>query len=141
MGRIWHWCRTALVADDLYIRVAAAWLGTCMLAGCVYLLWVAAGTDLATANPWIIAVGAILFLAFLAMGIVLSVAAFQPPGSRWWRWAERIDPTHGASSFGELMVVIVALLVVLPILILPTLLLRACGVNGYSRVADDHAGR
>lgn len=141
MRRIWLWCKTALLADDLYVRVAVACLGTSMLAGCVYLLCVAAGADLAAANPWFIAVGAILFIAFLAMGIVLSVAAFQPPGSRWWRWAERIDPTHGASSLGELVVVILVLVVVLPILILPTLLLRACGINGYSQVADDHGRR
>lgn len=141
MRRLWIWSKTALLRDDLYVRVVAGFFGSSMLAGCAYLLRVAAGTSLATANPWFVAVGAFLFLAFLGMGTILSAIVFLPPTSRLWRWSERLDPIAGASSLDELAVLLVVLIPVLAILILPTLLLRACGINGYASASGTREKR
>ena len=131
MRRIWLWCKTALLGDDLYVRVVAGFCGASMLVGCAFLLQVASGADIAAANPWFVGVGVFLFLAFLVMGTTLTAAAFLPPTSRLWRWSERIDPTSGASALDEVAILLVLLVVVLAVLIPPTLLLRACGINGY----------
>lgn len=120
----WTSLRKALFKDDLIIRAALFVFGCAALAfGLIAIDWTLGSPQ----ESWsaLLVVG-IIGIAFLLWGLIVSIAAFTPPSSRWSRFAEKLYPDPGGLDDAAIFFIVI----LLPAVIL-TLVLRACGVRGY----------
>lgn len=123
MGRLWKLFTEAVTKDDLFIRVTLAVFGLASTA--LGLLTVTDAVDSNESWGWLLALWVVGIL-FLSWGLLVFVAAFTPPLSRWSKTAEKFYPDPG--GLDEAAIFLVVMLIPAAVL---TLLLRACGVRGY----------
>jgi hypothetical protein len=120
---MWRKLVDAMTEDDLFIRVILATVGL----GFVALGFQSVGAAVGATGPWgwllvIWVVGAI----FLSWGMLLFVAAFTPPASRWSKLAEKFYPDPAGLDDAAIVLVVV----LIPAAAF-TILLRACGLRGH----------
>ncbi|MCZ8253094.1 MAG: hypothetical protein O9318_11540 [Hylemonella sp.] len=123
MSILWKALVETVTKDDLFIRVALAIFGGSAAALGLLCLSEPVGSD--QSWGWSLVLWGVGFL-FLAWGVLVFVAAFTPPSSRWSKAAEKFYPDPAGLDDAAFLLVVV----LIPAVVV-TLLLRVCGVRGY----------
>ena len=123
MGNLWKSFVEAVTKDDLFTRVTLAVFG--LGATALGLLAVSEAVSSNETWGWLLILW-VVGVVFLSWGLLVFVAGFSPPSSRWSKAAEKFYPDPAGLDDAALF--LVAFLIPAAVL---TLLLRACGVRGY----------
>ncbi len=124
MRNLWYSLVAELTKDDLFLRVIlfvfslfALWLGV------EAIRWLAGSDE--EYWGWSVAIG-LIGAGFLFWGVVVFVASFTSPSTRWSRFAEKCYPDP--AGLDDLAIFLVVVLFPAAAL---TLVLRVLGIRGY----------